>query len=492
MISILKYSSMFAVVLMIVGSAFAQTDPGVRNGTVDAGFGLRSITRTSPPPDPNKVAYFGDGQTRFNTVETVTGATNSGLGPRFNLNQCSACHAQPAIGGSSPSSSAYPFLGPNPQSQVLANNIAYSPNTLPYFVSASGPVVEARFPFFFTGMTISTKADGGVHDIFTVTGNPNASSCTLTQPHFNTAASLNDIIFRIPTPVFGAGYIENIGEDTLINFFNGEVGNPFGVSGAFNLNGNDGTISRFGWKAQNKSTLLFSGEAYNVEMGITNELFQNERPNPDEEHNLAGLPSGCLNLTGTGYPEDTTPINTSNSGTAASSDITMFAIFMRLLEQPTARPSGYSTASTTVTAASIARGQTAFSTVGCAACHAPSLTTDTSSIDSELTHATANLYSDLEIHHMGGLADNVQQGMAMGDQFRTAPLWGVGQRIFFLHDGRTSDLPTAISDHCLAPGGGGMASEACTAEANFAALPATSGGGSTTSQQDVLNFLRSL
>ncbi len=49
------------------------------------------------------------------------------------------------------------------------------------------------------------------------------------------------------------------------------------ITGQTNNNGNDGTVARFGWKAQNKSLLLFSGEAYNVEMGITNELFQTER-----------------------------------------------------------------------------------------------------------------------------------------------------------------------------------------------------------------------
>ena len=46
-----------------------------------------------------------------------------------------------------------------------------------------------------------------------------------------------------------------------------------------------------------------------------------------------------------------------------------------------------------------------------------------------------------------GLADNVSQGTAGGDQFRTAPLWGLGQRIFFLHDGRTTDLTAAIDAH---------------------------------------------
>ena len=65
-----------------------------------------------------------------------------------------------------------------------------------------------------------------------------------------------------------------------------------------------------------------------------------------------------------------------------------------------------------------------------------------------LGNATANLFSDLEIHHMGtGLADNVSQGGAGGDQFRSAPLWGLGQRIFFLHDGRTTNLVTVVNAH---------------------------------------------
>jgi CxxC motif-containing protein (DUF1111 family) len=91
-----------------------------------------------------------------------------------------------------------------------------------------------------------------------------------------------------------------------------------------------------------------------------------------------------------------------------------------------------------------------------------------------------NAYSDLEIHNMGSLlADNVSQGGAGGGQFRTAPLWGLGQRIFLLHDGRTTNLVTAIQDHAS------HGSEATTVEELFFEL-------STTQQQDVLDFLRSL
>jgi len=65
-----------------------------------------------------------------------------------------------------------------------------------------------------------------------------------------------------------------------------------------------------------------------------------------------------------------------------------------------------------------------------------------------LQSLTVHPFSDLLIHHMGkGLADDITQGAASGDMFRTAPLWGVGQRIFFLHDGRTSDLLQAIEAH---------------------------------------------
>jgi len=259
------------------------------------------------------------------------------------------------------------------------------------------------------------------------------------------------------------------------------VGNNFGISGTFNHNGNDGTISRFGWKAQNKSLLLFAGEAYNVEMGITNELFTQDRPLPGEDQTGSGLPSSCLNLSGTGYPEDATNFTvTSNSDPAAQnaqvpSDIVLFAEFMRLLAPPipsTTTPGG---------ASAISTGKALFSSIGCATCHTPTInSTQASNITSSLAKAQVGAFSDIEIHHMGtGLADNVSQGGAGGDQFRTAPLWGVGQRIFFLHDGRTTNLLTAIQDHAS------NGSEATQAEENFSSL-------STTQKQDVLDFLRSL
>jgi CxxC motif-containing protein (DUF1111 family) len=84
-----------------------------------------------------------------------------------------------------------------------------------------------------------------------------------------------------------------------------------------------------------------------------------------------------------------------------------------------------------------------------------------------------------------GLADDISQGAARGDEFRTAPLWGLGKRVFFLHDGRTSNLLTAIQAH---KSNGNLfypASEANAVINSFNAL-------TPTRKQDLLNFLRSL
>ncbi len=97
-----------------------------------------------------------------------------------------------------------------------------------------------------------------------------------------------------------------------------------------------------------------------------------------------------------------------------------------------------------------------------------------------MNNKPAALYSDLLLHHMGtGLADGIVQGLAQGDDWRSAPLWGLGQRLFFLHDGRTADLGQAIQMHASPQ------SEANASVAAFNALPAAT-------QQDILNFLRSL
>jgi CxxC motif-containing protein (DUF1111 family) len=439
-------------------------DPGVRGGAVGAGTPLPGLTA-------DEHAFFSDGLVRFADVEVVRGGNNNGLGPRFNSNQCLSCHSQPAAGGSSPARN--PLIG------IAALNGAT--NVVPWFITQNGPVREARFKRNPDG-----TSDGGVHNLFVITGRSDAAGCDIAQPNFLPAGNplsaqggnLN-IIFRIPTPVFGAGFVEAISESAILANMKADAslkaalgisGHPNAhLSGNVNRSANDGTITRFGWKAQNKSLLMFAGEAYNVEMGITNQLFPQER---DET-------PGCLfNAT----PEDTLNFTTastpaSNPNTAVLSDIEAFADFMRMLAPPTPAPDTPSTVN----------GRAIFAKIGCVHCHTPSFTTgkmiasgSSTNPSAALSSQTVSLFSDLLVHHMGrGLADGITQGGAGPDEFRTAPLWGVGQRVFFLHDGRTSNLVEAIEAHRSRD------SEANKVIDRFKTLTALE-------QQDVINFLRSL
>src|SRR5205807_10653178 len=142
-----KFASVLVVAsaLLLVGAAFAQVvDPGVRSATgVNAGQPFASVSANA-----NDLAFFNTGKTQFNEHQTVTG-DNVGLGPRFNLDSCGGCHSQPAPGGTSPQANVFPNVGPNPQSQVIANGtVSGSTNTIHTYVSASGQVRETRHTFF--------------------------------------------------------------------------------------------------------------------------------------------------------------------------------------------------------------------------------------------------------------------------------------------------------------------------------------------------------
>jgi CxxC motif-containing protein (DUF1111 family) len=257
------------------------------------------------------------------------------------------------------------------------------------------------------------------------------------------------------------GLIEAIPDTTLATNLAQSGGAAFGIQGRLNRNGNDGTITRFGWKAQNKSLLLFAGEAYNVEMGISNLIFNTER---EESVNCSPLapPNSIFNLGG--FVDE-----------AVFDDINAFANFMRFLAPPARGPVDNT----------VVQGSNQFFNVGCARCHTVTLQTGPSPFQA-LANQTINPYSDFAIHHMGpGLADQISQGLAGGDEFRTAPLWGLGQRLFFLHDGRTGDLVQAIAAHASSANVQFPASEANTVIQNFNAL-------STSDKQAVLAFLRSL
>ena len=436
-----------SVVMFFPRKSQAQTDPGPRAGAAAAGGFYSAL-------GAGEQAMFTQGMQAFMEVDSVSGGMNgeggTGLGPGFNGNSCAQCHAQPAIGGSSPGSKSPQNPIPNPQ--VGLATLDGAANKVPPFITADGPVREARFIMTITQS--GSVPDGGVHDLFSVAGRTDAAGCGLAQPDFAKELGRHNVIFRIPTPVFGLGLVEATPDSVLRANLAANAAQKalLGIRGSFNTSGNDGTITRFGWKAQNKSLLIFSGEAYNVEQGVSNEVFPSER---SADGGCAFNPS----------PEDFPGADPGEH----MSDVLAFAMFARLSAPPTPATPTTSTQN----------GAALFDTVGCSLCHTATLTSGPSRY-SGMSNVAYHPYSDFALHHMGwGLADRITQGAAGPDQFRTAPLWGLGQRLFFLHDGRTSDLVQAIRAH------DGRNSEATGTVHRFNTL-------SPTQAQDLLNFLRSL
>ena len=463
----------------VCGSVWAQVDPGVRGGLANTGGGLQQqgIAIPHPPlisPNPkthaavndNERASFEEGIRRAGQLEStcddcadvtdgslVPGEldpafpqirTNSnGLGARHNADQCFVCHAQPTLGGSGG------FIVPNPAARIAqpAENPQFRlvphrfgrQNAVPSFEQQFGPIREIRFKYHPDG-----SRDGGVHQLWTVRGStndPTISGCALQQPDFEAEYRAGNLAFRIPLQMLGLGLIEAIPDREILGHHAATALQraALGIGGHPNRSGSDGTITRFGWKAQNKSLVVFAGEAYNVEMGITNDVF----PTPTEED------PACQ---GSNKPAPNDIFRTDSNDARNQwfdnplhivPDWLQFMMLMRFTDGPAPDPNP---------SASARQGAAIFTSTGCALCHTPQLQTAPVMNSAVLQDRPVNLFSDLMVHHMGAnLADNVVQGQAGPDEFRSTPLWGVGQRIFFLHDGRTSDLLQAIRAHFSPP-----------------------------------------
>jgi hypothetical protein len=517
------FSRLHAAVIILTilsgggGAVLAQQphDPGLRDGPPGAGQPLPGLTTI-------ELAMFKEGVQRAIQLEAVcddcsdlqlgsfadpskanllTLTNSSGLGTRFNADQCTVCHNQPALGGSGG------FVVPNPQDPPARYRAPENPmfdliphrkgatNRVPSFITRFGPIREVRFARLPDG-----RPDGGVHQLFTVVGRSdvfppsqpgNCTDAELPQPDFESEYRNGNLRFRIPLQLFGLGIIDGIQDREVMRRHqeSAAVRAQLGIGGIANRSGNDGTITRFGWKAQNKSIAIFAGEAYNVEMGITNDVF----PQATDETPACTVDKGEPNDI-TRFDADASRNQDFHNPLHEPPDWLMFAIFMRFLDAP--KPAPFS--------ASAVRGQSLFGIspaspgIGCFACHTPTMVTPPQSETPALQNVTAHLYSDLLVHHMGKrLADDITQGLATGDMFRTTPLWGVGQRRFLLHDGRTDDLLTAIEEHfspetSCEQDGSGAAGERCYGPSEANAVVLRFRALSAADQQALLDFLRAL
>jgi Di-haem oxidoreductase, putative peroxidase len=248
------------------------------------------------------------------------------------------CHAQPALGGSGG------FIVPNPgQGTPLPSEnplFGLVPrrfgklNKAPSFEEQYGPIREVRFKYNPDG-----SRDGSVHQLYTVRGvnnDPTIPDCALRQLDFAAEQARGNLSFRIPLQMLGLGLIDSIQDREILARHEATASKraALGIEGHPNRSGNDNTIARFGWKAQNKSLTMFAAEAYNVEMGITNELFPTAKEE-DPKCNGAGKPA----------PNDMTRTKLDDSGNQAfrnplhiMADWMQFTFLMRFMDAPQPDP----------------------------------------------------------------------------------------------------------------------------------------------------------
>lgn len=319
---------------------------------------------------------FRVGLEDFTAVETA----GDGLGPAFNARGCSECHNIPAIGG-------------------------------------LGTITEVRAG--------RRDADGKFHvleggTLFHLFSLPPHNCQARIPPEANVIAR------RMSMPLFGAGLVEAIADETIIGLEDPEDREGDGIRGraarVFDVATRRERIGRFGWKAQQATLLAFAGDAYRNEMGITNDLFP-------EEMALGVDPKTLAVCDPASDPEDARDRVTGLRG------IDNFENFMKFLAPVARGPVGEKER----------RGEQVFGEIGCAKCHVPVLRTGPSG-NPALDRRPVPLYSDLLLHDIG-TGDGIEQGAASGEEIRTPALWGLRFRRPLLHDGSAATGEEAIGRH---------------------------------------------
>ena len=340
----------------------------------------RSLKPGDPLPGISPVDFseFRHGLDDFTEVET----TDDGLGPAFNGTSCAVCHNIPAIGGGG---------------VMLELRVAYRDDS---------DVIRP----------LNSAGDSLMHMFSTP-----SHTCQAVLPN-----EANIVARRAPIPLFGAGLVEAIADETLLALEDPLDRNRDGVSGraAMITDAASGTrrVGRFGWKAQHATLLAFSADAYRNEMGITNDLFPQEY--------VFGIADSQLKLCdGVADPEDKRDPITGRRG------IDNFESFMRFLA-----PIERATVDETVR-----EGERVFAAIGCSACHVPSLATGPSSHPA-FNHKQVPLFSDLLLHDVG-TGDGIRQGAAEPEEIRTPALWGLRFRRLLLHDGSAATVDAAVRRH---------------------------------------------
>lgn len=242
---------------------------------------------------------------------------------------------------------------------------------------------------------------------------------------------------RMSQPMFGLGLLEAIKESDILSLASRDLRHE-GIAGKVNwvfdiekfLSGNIYPVSmgRFGLKNNTPTVLHQSLGALRGDIGVTNYAFP--------EESIFGTPLYENYVQSSAHRAD--GLETTNE----ISDALVF--YSQTLAVPSRR---------NIEDPEVIRGGRIFNQVGCASCHHPRYVTGSHPIQA-FSQQTIYPFTDMLLHDMGEeLADDRQDFDASGRDWKTRPLWGIGQtqtvnpRAGFLHDGRARTIEEAIVWH---------------------------------------------
>ncbi|HHX8440674.1 TPA: di-heme oxidoredictase family protein [Vibrio diabolicus] len=370
-----------------------------------------------------------------------------GLGPLFNTNGCQNCHIKDGRGHPPEQNDLHAV------SMLVRLSIPAMTSEQKKAYIRDGVIPEPTYGGQLQDFALQDQTPEGKIEI-TYTDVPvkfkDGTTVTLRKPHLNiTDLGYGDMhpdtefSARVAPPMIGLGLLESIPDETLLAWADAQDANKDGISGKVNkvwdIEKDDFSIGRFGWKAGQPTLMQQNAAAFNGDVGLTSHLFPNE--------NCTSKQSICDDMPNGGKPE-------------VSENILDFVEFYsQHLAVPIRR---------NMNDPSVKLGQKIFAASGCESCHKTSVKTAKRPELPALSEQLIHPYTDMLLHDMGeGLADNRPEYLANGREWRTAPLWGIGYteevngHTYFLHDGRARNLMEAVLWH------GG---EAETAKQNVLAL----------------------
>jgi hypothetical protein len=392
------------------------------------------------------------------------------LGPLFNNRACIACHWGPAIGGSGEFMSEIrvrddPTGGPVHMfaaDNILRGGVQSQGNTSVFTAGLMSMPIGC--PITSPGCIPSPCQ---TEEMARTTFSTTLPICDPTSQSF--ADGDNCSAERQSLPLFGDGLVEAVADQTLIDLAASE---PAAVAGTIKMLNEFGRerVGRFGWKTESATLRAFAVSATSNELGLTTPDAPQENTSCAEGKTQFGV------LLDNGQePEDKTDAR-------GRAEVDRMVDFIRGLAPPPRLPEN----------AHAAAGHRLFYSIGCASCHTETLTTAanpaafippttggvpiTKSLNRILAHRSFHPFGDFLMHDLGSLGDGITNGSSGPTMMRTAPLWGLRVKVRFLHDGRASDVATAIRLH------DGQAKDAAQ---QFEAL-------SSSQQSDLLDFLNTL